>query len=90
MSNNNSSKLQKQPQEVFYQKDGLKNFAKLTRKYLWQSLFFDKAAGMSPATLLEKRLWHRCFHVNFAKILKNTYFEEHLRTSVNLEYLQQK
>ena len=78
MSNNNSNNLQKQPQEVFYKKDGLKNFAKLTGKYLRQSLLFNKVAGLRPATLLEKRLWHMCFHVNFAKILKNTYFEQHL------------
>ena len=23
-------------------------------------------SGQSPATLLKKRLWHRCFPVNFA------------------------
>ena len=26
--------------------------------------------GLRPATLLKKRLWHRCFPVNFAKFLK--------------------
>ena len=31
--------------EVFYKKGVLKNFAKLTGKYLCQSLFFNKAAG---------------------------------------------
>ena len=25
-----------------------------------------------PATLLKKRLWHRCFPVNFAKIIKTS------------------
>ena len=25
---------------------------------------------LSPATLMEKRLWHRCFPVNFAKVLR--------------------
>ena len=25
--------------------------------------------GLRPATLLEKRLWHKCFSVNFAKFL---------------------
>ena len=25
--------------------------------------------GLRPATLLKKRLWHRCFPVNFAKFL---------------------
>ena len=27
-----------------------------------------------PATLLKKRLWHRCFPVNFCEISKNTFF----------------
>ena len=32
-----------------------------------------------PATLLQKRLWHRCFPVNFAKFLRTPFFTEHLR-----------
>ena len=32
-----------------------------------------------PATLLKKRLWHRCFPVNFAKFLRPTFLTEHLR-----------
>ena len=31
-----------------------------------------------PATLLKKRLWHRCFPVNFAKFLRPPFFTEHL------------
>ena len=38
---------------------------KFTGKHLCQSLFFNKVAGLRPATLLEKRLWHRCLPVNF-------------------------
>ena len=35
--------LQKQPPEVFYKKDGLKNFGKFSgTKYLYQSFFFNK------------------------------------------------
>ena len=34
-----------------------------------QSLFLNEAA-----TLLKKRLWHRCFQVNFFEISKNTFF----------------
>ena len=34
----------------------LKKIAKFTGKYLCQSLFFDKAAGLRPATFL-KRDW---------------------------------
>ena len=29
--------------------------------------------GLKAATLLKKRLWHRCFHVNFAKFLGKTF-----------------
>ena len=32
----------------------------------------------APITLLKKRLWHRCFPVNFAKFLRTTFFTEHL------------
>ena len=35
--------------------------------------FFNKVAGLRPATLLKKRLWHRCFPVNFAKFLRNLF-----------------
>ena len=38
-------KIKKQPPEVFYKKGVLRNFAKLTVKYLCQSLFFNKVAG---------------------------------------------
>ena len=31
--------------------------------------------GLSPATLLKKRLWHRCFLVSFAKILRNFFYK---------------
>ena len=29
-----------------------------------------------PATLLVKRLWHKCFSVNFAKILRKTFLQK--------------
>ena len=31
---------------------------------------FNKVAGLRSATLLKKRLWHKCFPVNFAKFLR--------------------
>ena len=40
----------------------------------YASLFFKKR----PTTLLKKRLWHRCFPVNFAKFLITPFFTEHL------------
>ena len=51
---------------------------KFTGKHLRQSLFFNKVAGVSPATLLKKRFWHRCFPVNFVKYLRTPTFIEHL------------
>ena len=53
----------KQPPEVFCKKGVLRNFAKFKGKHLCQRLFFNKVAGLRPATLLKKRLWHRYFHV---------------------------
>ena len=52
-----------------------RNFAKFTGKHLCQSLFFDKVAILRPATLLKKRLWHRCFPVNFAKFLRTPFLQ---------------
>ena len=49
------------------------NFAEFTGKHLSQSLFFNKVTGLRPATLIKKRFWHRCFPVNFVKLLR-TYF----------------
>ena len=48
----------------------LRNLAKFTGKHLCQRFFFNKVAGIRPATLLKKSLWHRCFPVNFAKFLR--------------------
>ena len=53
-------------------KGALRNFAKFTGKHLWQSPFFNEVAGLQawPATSLKKRLWYRCFSVNFAQFLR--------------------
>ena len=53
--------------KVFCKKGVLRNFTKFTGKHLCQSLFFKKVAGLRPATLLKKRLWHSWFPVNFVK-----------------------
>ena len=57
----------------------LRYIAKFTGKHLCQSLFFNIVAGLRPVTLLKKRLWHRCFPVNFAKFLRTLFFTVHLR-----------
>ena len=36
-------------------------------------------SSLRPGTLWKKRLWHRCFPVNFAKFLRTLFFIEHLR-----------
>ena len=53
----------------------LRNFAKFIGKHLCKSFFFNKVAGLRPATLLKKRLWHRCFLVNFAKFLRTPFLQ---------------
>ena len=55
-------------------KSALKNFTKFTGKLLCQSLFFNKVAGLKPASLLKKRLWHRPFPINFAKFLGTLFY----------------
>ena len=52
----------------------LKNFAKFTGKHLCRSLFVNTDAGLRPISLL-KRLWHRCFPLNFAKFLRTPYLQ---------------
>ena len=54
---------------------GVRNFAKFTGKHLCQSLFFNKAEGLRPGTLLKKRLWHWCFPENFAKFLRTLFLQ---------------
>ena len=59
--------------EEFCKKTFLRNFGKFTGKHLCQSLLFNKGWGIRPATLLKKKLWHRCFPVNYAKFLRSTF-----------------
>ena len=46
----------------------LKKFAIFTRKHLYRSLFFFE-------TLLEKRLWYKCFSVSFVKFLRTPFLQ---------------
>ena len=46
---------QKQTPDVLCKKGALKIFTKFTGKHLCQSLFFNKVAGLRPATLLKMR-----------------------------------
>ena len=65
--------FQKQPPDVFCKKRCSQKFRKNKSKNLYQSHFFNKVTDHRLATLLKKRLWHRCFLVNFCKISKNTF-----------------
>ena len=49
------------------------NFAKITGKHLCKSLFFNKVVGLSLQLYKKKRLWHRCFPVNFTKFLRTPF-----------------
>ena len=66
----------------------LENLAKFTWKHL-ASLFFNKVAVLRPSTLFKKRLWHRCFPVNFAKFLR-TPFSQNTSGRLLLSVLIQK
>ena len=63
---------------MFHKKSVPRNFVKFTEKHLCQSHLLNKAADLRPATLLKKRPWHRCFPVNFAKLLRTPFFTKHL------------
>ena len=54
----------------------LKNFAKITRKHLCWSLFFNKFAGLQPATLFNKKTPAQVFSCKFCKIFNNTFYED--------------
>ena len=62
-------------QRCSIRKGVLKNFAKFNRKYLRQCFSFNKVAGLKTTTLLIKWLWHRCFPVNFAKLLRTSFLQ---------------
>ena len=72
---------------VLWKKVFLENFTKFTGKHLCQILFFNKVVSLRPATLLQKRLWHRCFPLNFAKFLRLFFYSTPLvaaSKSINL------
>ena len=56
----------------------LKIFTKFAGKRMRQGLFFAKVAGLRPANMSKKKLWHRCFPVNIAKFVRTPFFTEHL------------
>ena len=51
----------------------LRNFTKFTGKHLCQSLFLIKLQA-EACNFIKKRLWHRCFHVNFVKFIRTPFY----------------
>ena len=72
-NNETKKKIQKLPSEVFYKKGVLENLAKFTGKQLIQRFFLNNVTNLRPATSFEKRLWYRCFPVNFPKALRTIF-----------------
>ena len=65
--------------EVFCKDGVIRNFVKFAGKHLCQSFFFNKVAGLRPATLLKNILWLKkitlvqVFSCEFCEISKNTF-----------------
>ena len=59
---------------MFCKKGVLRNFAKFTGKHLFQSLFFNKLAGLRPETFFKKESLAQVFSCEFCEISKNTFF----------------
>ena len=53
----------------------LRNFEKFIGQHLCQSLLLEKSYRLRPATLLKKRLGHRCCPMNFAKFLRTPFLQ---------------
>ena len=75
--------MQKQPPAVFCKKGVLRNFAKFTGKYLSQSFFFNKVAGLRP---IKKESLAQVFSCEFCEISKNTFFYRTLPVVACVKY----
>ena len=86
-------------QSCSLRKGVLRNFTTFTGKHLCQSLFFNKVACLWPlaCNFIEKETLAQIFSCECCEISKNTFFTEHLWTtvsesrkeSVKLTYLMQ-
>ena len=72
---NNKQRPTSKKFHLFFRKGVLRYFANFTWKHLYQSLFFNKVAGLGPATVLKKRLWHKCFPENFAIFIRTAFLQ---------------
>ena len=51
----------------------------VARRCSFEKVFLRISQKSQPATLIKKRLRHRCFRVTFAKFLRTPFLTEHLR-----------
>ena len=50
-------------------------FTRFAEGCLRQGLFFNGVTGLRVATLLKKKIWHKCFPVYFKKFLRTPYLQ---------------
>ena len=62
----------------------LKDFAKFTGKHLYQSLIFNKVAGLMPATLFKKETLAQVLSCEFCETSKNTFFHRRLLVAASV------
>ena len=58
--------------------DALQKLCNIERKTPVLEYLFHKVAGLKTCNFIKKRLLHRCFPVNIAKLLRTAFFIEHL------------
>ena len=63
-------------QKCSVKKGVLKIFAKFSGRRLSQSLFLNKVAALSPASLLKQRRKHGCFAADFANFLRTPFLQD--------------
>ena len=75
----NCQRLTFTPPQVFYKKGVLRYFTKFTGKYLCQSLFFNE---VEACNFIKKETLAQVFSCGLCENSKNTFFTEHLWTTV--------
>ena len=64
------------PIKVSFKRGVRKDFVKCRGKYLCQSLFFNKSAGIRPSNLLKKETVAKVFSYEFCKTFRDDFFSE--------------
>ena len=64
------------PIKVSFKRGVRKDFVKCRGKYLCQSLFFNKVAGIRPSNLSKKETVAKVFCCAFCKTFKDDFFAE--------------